>query len=176
MGTGRFFRFDRGRKEAHTDRIRESMVVDLGEFTIGSVELGSSIPPSHPILGSLTKGEIVQPPGQGLEIGSSQGVLDYGFFDLGEFGGVFTRSGAPLGLNRTTTEGDVRKGFGDPYWIDRSDGEVVLFYEYRGGTIELQFEFPDGKTLGAVTLALNGVLSNAHQREAHGVNKPWPPP
>ena len=57
---------------------------------------------------------------------------------------------------------------------DRSDGEVILFYEYQQGTVELQFEFGAGRALSFITLAMHGVLSTEEQRKAYGVTKPWP--
>jgi hypothetical protein len=81
--------------------------------------------------------------------------------------------------------------FGDALWSSRVAGVitagrlllssvvrqkpmVILFYEYRAGAVELQFEFLDGKTLGFITLSSNGVLSEADQRKAYGVTQPWP--
>jgi hypothetical protein len=153
-----------------------AIVVDLKEFKIGSTPLGSLVAPTDPFHAALRKADEFKPPGQGLDVGTKDGVLDYGFFDLDAFNGSFTRSGEPVKLGNATTEAEVLSAFGEPYWIDRSDGEVILFYVYEAGTIELQFEFPDGKTLGCITLARNGVLSEADQREAYGVTKPWPPP
>ena len=65
--------------------------------------------------------------------------------------------------------------FGEPYWIDRSDGEVILFYEYAWGSLELQFEFPEATSLRFITVAVEGILSTKKQRDRYGVTKPWPP-
>ena len=65
--------------------------------------------------------------------------------------------------------------FGQPYWVDQDLDEVILFYEYQDGDVELQFEFPGRVHLGFITLSAHGVLSNAEQRKAYKVTKPWPP-
>ena len=64
--------------------------------------------------------------------------------------------------------------FGEPYWTDFDDSEIILFYEFQESAIELQFEFPDGKHLEFITLMKDGILSKKDQRESYGVTKPWP--
>jgi hypothetical protein len=56
-----------------------------------------------------------------------------------------------------------------------NNGEAILFYEYRQGNVELQFEFWDGKRLSHLNLALDGALSVEEQRAAYGVARSWPP-
>ncbi|MEO5915846.1 MAG: hypothetical protein ABIS50_16540 [Luteolibacter sp.] len=153
-----------------------SMVVDLGTFQVGSTWLGALPSVSDPFHTVLTKDEVFQPKGEGVEIGSEDGLFDYGFFTLAFFSGTFALNGQTLRIHEATSEDEIQQIFGEPYWIDRSDGEIILFYEYRAGTVELQFEFPDGKKLGFVTLSRNGVLADRRQRESYGVDKPWPPP
>jgi hypothetical protein len=148
----------------------DPLVVDLGTFQVGSTPLGSPFPAVS------LKEEIFQLKGQGMEIGCQKGILDYGFFTVAEFKGNFALNGRALALSETTGEGEILGIFGPPYWIDQSDGDTILFYEYRAGTMELQFEFRDGGNLGVVTLSRNGVLSDAGDRKAYGVDKPWPPP
>ncbi len=94
---------------------------------------------------------------------------------LKAFSGKFTKSGTALDLNTKTTEAMIVELFGEPYWTDRSDGEVIMFYEYLHGTVELQFEFSDGRALSFITLSRSGVLSIEEQRKLYKVNKPWPP-
>ncbi len=113
--------------------------------------------------------------GAGLELGANGDSLEYVVITLAEFRGSFTVDGSPLSLDTTTTELDVRQEFGDPYWVDRQDGEVILFYEYQGGDIEVQYEFPDGVKLGYITITRAAILADAQQRKHYGVDKPWPP-
>lgn len=175
MGILSFFNSSKGEAKPQENQAPSAIVVDLDEWMIGSTLLGSAVAVSDPFHAPLTKAEIYQPTGQGLEIGAKNGILDYGCFDLDAFMGSFSRGEQPLQIGTATTENDLVKVFGEPYWIDRSDGEVILFYEYRAGSVELQFEFPDGKALGCVTLSRDGVLSDPVQRKAYGVTKPWPP-
>ncbi len=175
MGILSFFSSSKGQDKPHDHQPPAAITVDLKELKIGSTALGSPIAQADPFHAALKKAEVFKPAGQGLEVGTKNGLLDYGFLDIGSFKGSFTRSGEPIKIGKDTTESDIVKAFGEPYWIDRSDGEVILFYEYQRGTIELQFEFSDGKALSAITLSINGVLSEADQRKAYGVTKPWPP-
>lgn len=175
MGILSFFSSGKGQDKPHDHQLPVAISVDLKEFKVGATALGSPVGPADPFYAALQKAKVFQPAGQGLEVGTQNGLLDFGFFEIGSFKGSFTRSGEPIQIGKDTTEKDILEAFGEPYWIDRSDGEVILFYEYQRGTIELQFEFSDGKALSAITLARNGVLSRADQREAYGVTKPWPP-
>jgi hypothetical protein len=175
MGILAFFSSGKGQDKPRDDQPPLAIVIDLKEFKIGSTSLGSPIAPADPFHATLLKKEVFQPDGQGLEIGTKKGLLDYGYFDLTSFKGQFTLSGKALKIGQATTEAEILKTFGEPYWTDRSDGEVILFYEYRKGAVELQFELPDGKNLGFITLSSHGVLSKADQRKAYGVTKPWPP-
>jgi hypothetical protein len=175
MGILSFFSSSKGQDKPHDHQPPAAITVDLKEFKIASTALGSPIAPADPFHAALQKAEVFQPAGQGLEVVTKNELLDYGFFEIGSFKGSFTRSGEPIKIGKDTTEKDIVEAFGEPYWIDRSDGEAILFYEYQRGTIELQFEFSDGKALSAITLSMNGVLSEADQRKAYGVTKPWPP-
>jgi hypothetical protein len=175
MGILTFFSSSKGQDKPHEHQPPTAIIVDLKEFKIGSSVLGSPIAPADPFNAALKKTEVYQPAGQGLEVGTKNGLLDYGFFDINSFKGSFTSSGEPIKIGQDTTEKDLLKVFGEPYWIDRSDGEVIMFYEYQAGALELQFELSDGKSLSCITLSRNGVLSEADQRKAYGVTKPWPP-
>ncbi len=175
MGILSFFTACKDRDTSHGTSTQAAVAIDLTDFQIGSTLIGAPISANDPYYSAFTKADVFKPVGQGLEIGTKDGLLDYGFFTLESFRGSFTRSSQPLTIGLTTTERDIVKIFGEPYWIDRSDGEVILFYEYQGGTVELQFEFPDARNLGFVTLSRYGVLSASEQRTRYGVNKPWPP-
>ena len=149
--------------------------LDVGSFRIGPHALGAA-PDTGDLWGRLMHGDVVcQPQESGVEIGLSGGVVDHAFLDLSEFRAGFRRHGEILGIGPATTEAEIVRLFGEPYWTDRSDGEVILFYEFQGGEVELQFEFPQGDGLGFVTLTRNGVMSDAGQRAAYGCDRPWPP-
>jgi hypothetical protein len=149
--------------------------VDLKTFEIGASQLGKPPAGSDPFTKILQQSDVYKDDRIGIEIGTKEGVLDYAFLTMESFVGRFLAAGALLEIDRDSTEAQIAGCFGEPYWADRSDGEVILFYEEAEGSIEIQFEFPDGRTLGYVTLARNGVLSSKEQRRAYGVDKPWPP-
>lgn len=65
--------------------------------------------------------------------------------------------------------------FGEPYWVDSSDGETIQFYIYDQGNLELQFEYTNKVNLSFITLSYQGVLFSPEQRKSYEVNKPWPP-
>ena len=175
MGILSFFSSSKGQEKPHESQAPTAIAVDLKEFKIGASLIGSPIAPEDPFHAALRKKDVYKLDGHGSELGTKDGLLDYGYFNIDSFKGTFTRSGEPIKIGAGTTEKEILKIFGEPYWTDRSDGEVIMFYEYQAGTIELQFEFSDGKSLGAITLARNGVLSEADQRKAYGVTNPWPP-
>jgi len=153
----------------------QHILVDLAGFTCGGSRLGEPVNRADYFADALRKRDVFKDETNGIEVGTAKGVFDYLFVEMGRFQGQFSRGGSALVINVNTTEGDVLSLFGQPYWTDRSDGEVIMFYEYQRGDVELQFEFPSGDGLGFITLARNGVLSTEDQRIACGVTKPWPP-
>jgi hypothetical protein len=136
--------------------------VDLATYSLDGVAVGTSMPNS-----GLDQ--------QGVEIESDDQNLNSLFITLGDYQGEFFCSGNAVSITPNTSPTEIEKTFGEPYWRDSSDGELILFYEYQAGEIELQFEFPDSKSLGYITIAKDGVLSEAEQRQSYGVDKPWPP-
>lgn len=149
--------------------------IDLGLFSCGHTKIGARPDPRDPFADVSQKRETINDPFSGLEIGVKSGVLDYVFITLAQSDSHFFRSGSPLQLSTRTTISDVQSIFGEPYWMDEDSDEVILFYEYENGALELQFEFPGKAHLGSITLAVHGVLSKAEQRNAYKVTKPWPP-
>jgi len=149
------------------------LVIDLSEFHCGHSQLG--FPPSGAdfFARSLTKNEIFEDATHGLEIGISNGVLNYIFLDIENFPGGFKYRGNDLELSTNTTIDDVRTIFGDPYWLDDDTDETLLFYE--DGEVEVQYEFPGKEKLGFITIMLDPILADPEQRKGYGVTWPWPP-
>jgi hypothetical protein len=149
--------------------------IDLGDFRVGATPLGA-VPSSEDFFArQLQKTGQYGSAEMGMVLSAKKGAMDDTLFILEHFPGAFTLRGTKLNLTTATTEKEVLELFGDPFWTDRSDGEVILFYEHRGGAIEVQSEFPEAKGLGVITLVVEGGLADADQRRLYGVTKPWPP-
>lgn len=153
----------------------QPLTIDLATFTCGQSRLGAAVSANDYFYKALQTEDTFVDERNGVELRTARNALDSVFVTLKKFPGKLTKSGAALDLNTKTTEAQILALFGEPYWTDRSDGEVIMFYEYQHGEIELQFEFSDGRTLSFITLSQNGVLSAEEQRRHYKVNKPWPP-
>jgi hypothetical protein len=149
--------------------------IDLGLFSCGHTQLGNKPDSRDPFALLFQTQDTIKDPSSGLEIGVKDGVLDSVFITLTQSSAHFFRSGSPIQLSTQTTIGEVESLFGPPYWVDQDPDEIILFYEFRNGDVELQFEFPGRVHLGFITLAAHGILSKEEQRTAYKVSKPWPP-
>jgi hypothetical protein len=158
-----------------TPCVTEGLVIDLGNFTCGHTRLGASIDPRDFFADALRSTETYHYEPEGLEVGVKSGRLDYLFVTLDKFRGRFELGNQPLSLGSTTTPAAIQQVFHEPYWQESLDDEIIQFYEFESGKIELQFEFPDCRHLEFITLMLDGVLSSPVQRNGYRVNKPWPP-
>lgn len=158
-----------------------SPVIDLARLTCDDLQIGAPVS-----LGSSYRTYLVQDkdePGveiykndaSGLEITTSDGLVDSIFISLKSFSGSFTLNGTPLHLSLDTEESKVTELLGDPWWKDVDDDlEVIDFYERADGT-EIQMEYPAICQLRFITILKNGILADPIQRERYGVTKPWPP-
>lgn len=136
--------------------------VDIATFSFDGVTLGD-----------VDSGMLAQHEGVELEVTDKE--LESIVVTLEDFEGEFLKSGKEVSLTSSTTPAEIEELLGEPYWRDVDDDELILFYEYQSGGIEVQFEFPDSTALAYITIARNGVLSDPEQRSAYGVDKPWPP-
>ena len=153
----------------------QPLTIDLATFSCGQSRLGAAVSANDYFSNALRTKDTFVDERNGVELGTARDVLDSVFVTLKSFSGKFTKAGKAIDLNARTTEAQILALFGEPYWTDRSDGEVIMFYEYERGTTELQFEFTDGRALSFITLSRNGVLSTEEQRKHYKVTKPWPP-
>ncbi|MGI5860665.1 MAG: hypothetical protein ACOX6T_01260 [Myxococcales bacterium] len=119
---------------------------------------------------------------RGLRLGVSEGLLDS--FSLiwsspyepgfRSFPGHTLLNGREIGLSSSCTEPELRAWFGEPYWRDADEDEVLLFYEWAD--CEWQVELaPDGK-LRSLLVVREPMLADAQARDSYGVTRPWPPP
>jgi len=176
-----FSTFRRETDYQDTSVAHPNLSVDLSQFLIGSSPLGKPPWEGDFFCETLQKSDQLAVAPYGYEITAENGVITSVFLPLDHFCGTLLVKDEAVSLTRTTTRAEALALFGDPYWTDQDDGEVILFYEYPTGnedqndTVELQLEFPDGEHLAFITLTQNGVLSKAEQRQSYGVTKPWPP-
>lgn len=117
----------------------------------------------------------------GLQIDASERSVDsWGVYfepaeyqaQMAAFKGFVSDRDQALSLSPATTLRDFKKHFGEPYWEDVDEVENLLFYEF--GQIEWQVEFKQER-LTVITMATPPLLSDAGQRAAYQVSKPWPP-
>ena len=167
--------FDTNRDDLNIGAGNGRLVVDLSAFVIGATPIGKEPWDGDFFTQALLKDETFKFKNDGYELGSKKGLLNSTFLTLNNFTGTFLIQDQIHPLSTLTTKDEIITLFGEPYWTDLDDDEIILFYEYRAGTIELQFEFPDGQNLAFITLMQNGVLSDSEQRQSYGVTKPWPP-
>ena len=149
--------------------------IDLATFMCGRTAIGERPKPDEPYAKHFDPNGVANFESSGVELGTKEGVLHYAFITLANFKGGLLKSGANTLISSKTTIAQVVSLFGEPYWKSTDDDETILFYEFNQGRIELQFEFPDNRSLGFITLVRDGVLSTAEQRKTYGVTKPWPP-
>jgi hypothetical protein len=86
-------------------------------------------------------------------------------------GGVHYR-GENLDLGQLTQKSFLGR-FGPPFWKDEDDEEVIFFYEFPDREWQVEFA-PDG-TLNRIIVTSKPLMADERQRNAYGVNKPWPP-
>ena len=149
------------------------LIVDLANYRCGHSQLGYSPSQADFFTCSLIENEIFEDTVHGIEVGISDGVLNYIFLAIEDFPGGFKYRGKDLELSTSTTIEDVRTIFGEPYWLDDDLDETLLFYE--NNTAEVQYEFPGKQNLGFITILLDPIMADPEQREGYGVTKPWPP-
>lgn len=153
----------------------KNLRIDFGNFTCEQVKLGESLKNTMPFSQLLKEFEELQDEASGIEIGLKKYNLDSIVLDMEKSNAKFFKSGVPISLTNRSTIANIKSIFGSPYWVDEDFGEVILFYEFEKGQIELQFEFPKKKPLSYITFMCDGILSKEEQRKSYGVTKPWPP-
>lgn len=156
-------------------------LVDLKDLTCDGMRIAQPVPTSSSYLPYFlndteeNRARIYKNLASGLEITTRNGLVDSIFISLDSFTGRFSLGGEPLDLTTETTESRAAALLGAPWWkhVD-SDLEVIDFHERNDG-VEIQLEYPALCHLQFITILRTAVLSDAEQREAYGVTKPWPP-
>jgi hypothetical protein len=98
--------------------------------------------------------------------------VDYLRHGFQPFQGDFIFAGQPIALDEKTEEAALPSIFGEPFWRDENDDEIVVFYEKNG--VEWQFEADPKGRLKTLLVLAHPVLAEESQREAYKITKPWP--
>ena len=132
-------------------------------------------------LGPATaSGSILSFPRKGIMVGFANGrITSFAAYvsasaeeEVERFCGGFHYQGRRLDLSQETTEEEILRLFGPPYWRDQDAEEVIIFYEF--GEHEWQIEINLSGHLRVFMIA-PPILADEKQRAAYGVTKPWPP-
>lgn len=148
--------------------------IDLGFFSVENSLINQKIHEKDIFYQFFKKKKILNLPGSGIEIGTKKQKLNYVIIAINSFKGKLMNQESKLDINHQTDLQSIIKLFGIPYFTDYCDNETIMFYEYKKGTIELQFEFSNNN-LTYISFMANGVLSSEKQRKLYNVNKEWPP-
>ena len=162
---------------------RFPLELDLSANTLSGVRIGGSLD-GFMRLGpaedrEAAEQEVYRYYSRGLEITADEGfvtafrILFAGSEGFQPFPGRCSYSAQPVALSASTTEADLRGVFGEPYWRDRDDEEILLFHEFP--PIEWQIELNQGGALAQWTLLSPPSMQDPEQRRAYGVTRPWPP-
>ena len=143
--------------------------IDLIQFRCNETTLGEAPKPNEHYKDSFDFEGVFRDDPKGIEIGLKDGTLDYVYLDLRKYPGDLTAENQKLSIGTDSTVEDIIKLFGEPYWKDEDEKEIILFYE-DAGRVELQFEFPQKTKLGIITLMflnlpakLSGIITNHTQ-------------
>jgi len=162
------------------------LLADLDRFTLSGVALGDEIE-GLSFLGPSATGAFDYPH-KGLRFDVDDTRLE-GFMlalregvELGPGTSGATRTQAFAGRIRIrkrdflphelNTEKDFRSTWGDPYWRDEDEDEILLFYEFP--VCEVQVELSLEGNAQILIVATPPLLSDPDQRARYGVTKPWP--
>lgn len=63
--------------------------------------------------------------------------------------------------------------WGEPYWRDEDDQEVLLFFEFPDGEIQVELG-EEGRPL-VLYVCAEPLMADSEQRESYGVTRDWPP-
>lgn len=122
-------------------------------------------------------------PSRGVEIWADDGIVkdftitvtrDGSLPGFEPFQGTFIHSERNLRLSSSSTERHFAYTFGEPYWRDADEDEIILFYEWKND-IEWQVEFTSAGSLKVLRATTPPLLSAADQRLAYRVTRMWPP-
>jgi hypothetical protein len=78
-----------------------------------------------------------------------------------------------LRVEELRTEGDFTALWGTPFWRDEDDDEILLFFEFPDG--EIQVELSREGRPRVLIATQEPLMADPEQRRAYAVETPWPP-
>jgi hypothetical protein len=161
------------------------LIADLDRFELGGVKFGDPYtrlsflgPSESPFMDYHRKG---------LRIDVADDRLD-GFtlaLEAGAFLGASSKRpvrpfvgrlkirGRELRVEELRTEEDLTALWGTPFWRDEDDDEILLFFEFSHGEIQVELS-RDGRPRVLVATPEH-LMADPEQRRSYGVEAPWPP-
>lgn len=162
------------------------LLADLDRFELGGVGLGAEIERLS-FLGR-SESRFFDYPRKGLQLDADEDGCFAGFSlalrrdaylaahlrgRVRAFPGYIRVKGRKKQPHEFRDERDFVEGWGEPYWRDEDDEEILLFFEFPGReiTVELSLEgVPQ-----VLVISTQALMADAAQREQYGVTAPWPP-
>jgi hypothetical protein len=147
---------------------------DLSTLALSGVRPGDPVHPLSPLGPAEDSREAARGtlryPSRGVQIDVDGSTVTGIVLFLDSYRGDFISNGLPHAAPRTRE--DLAR-LGEPYWIDRDEDEMLLFYEF--GTRELQVELSLDGAIRAFVAVTPPMMADPDQRRAYRVDKPWPP-
>lgn len=182
--------FDLFRWQTHpTKHWREDrsvrLLADLDRFALGGVGLGEDIERLS-FLGR-SESRFFDYPSKGLQLDVDEGRFTgftlalrrdvyLGAYLRGRvqaFAGRICMNGRSYASHQFRGERDFLENWGDPYWRDQDDEEILLFFEFPKREITVELTLRDEPQVLIVTT--QPMMADAEQREQYGVTARWPP-
>lgn len=162
-----------------TPQVPTPLVFDLQRYTLHGIGLGdpwarlSFLGPAAYVPGMLVFPQL------GLEVDIDPQVVEGFMFSFvrdrqGQpFVGTFQDKKGPVPLSASTSETELMKRWGVPYWREEDSDEIILFFEHPGR--EWQVELKLDGTLKRLVITTVPLMADPDQRHAYGVTAAWPP-
>jgi len=182
--------FDAFRRKSPTAAWRADLtallVLDLDRFELNGVGFGGEVAGLR-FLGP-SESKAFDYPSKGLQLDvDSSGLLEglvvslRGGVYLGatppgsvkEFAGRIRLSGRDLAPHELRSASDFVEAWGEPYWRDQDEDEILLFFEFESG--EVQVELTQEGVPQVLLVTPEPLMADLAQRQAYQVTAPWPP-
>lgn len=89
------------------------------------------------------------------------------------FAGRIRMNGRDLAPQDLRAESDFSAAWGEPYWRDEDEDEILLFFELDRGEVQVELSLAGVPQVLVVTP--DRLMADPEQRRQYGVTKPWPP-